>query len=268
MYATQIIRSLETFEPISLKEMSSVQLMNRVDTKYIIPVEKLPEFLELGKQYYYCQDINGVRAASYDTIYFDTKDIEMYTAHHNRKKTRIKIRKRCYVESDLAFLEIKQKNNKGRTNKIRIRTIFEPSFDSNESSLFVEQNTRYKREDLIPQINVKFNRITLVNKEKTERLTIDFDIRFDNLAYHYQGGIPELCIVEIKQSGYCFSHFRDILKQNQIHRQNMSKYCLGTILTNPDAKYNFFKKKLYYISKTVKVTNIKTNNQKLQITHV
>ncbi len=267
MYSEQIIQSLASFEPISLKEMSSVQLMNRVDTKYIIPVKDLPRFLDIAKQYYYCQDINGVRAASYDTVYFDTKDVEMYTMHHNRKKTRIKIRKRRYVESDLAFLEIKQKNNKGRTNKIRIRTIFEPSFDSNESAPFVEQNTKYNRENLVPHINVKFRRITLVNKEKTERLTIDFNIQFDNLVYHSQGGIPEMCIVEIKQSGYCFSHFRNILKDNQIHRQNMSKYCLGTVLTNPDAKYNFFKKKLFYISKTVKA-NIKTNNPKLQITNV
>lgn len=266
MLSEKILQTLASFEPISLKEMSSVQLMNRVDTKYIIPVNALPLFLEEAKRYYYCQDINGVRSASYDTVYFDTKDVEMYTDHHNRKKTRIKIRKRCYVDSDLAFLEIKQKNNKGRTNKIRIRTIFEPSFDSNESTPFIEKNTKYKREDLIPQVNVRFNRITLVNKEKSERLTIDYDIRFNNLVHHNQGGIPEMCIVEIKQSGYCFSHFKDILKKHQIHRYNMSKYCLGTILTNPEAKYNFFKKKLHYISKTTHST-IKTDNPKLEINY-
>lgn len=257
MYSKEIIRTLETFDPISLQEMSAVQLMNRVDTKFIIPVKDLAAYLELSQKDYFCQDINGIRAAKYDTIYFDTKGLEMYTDHQNGRKKRLKIRKRCYTESQLSFLEIKKKNNKGRTNKVRIRAFFEPGFSTNECPPFIESNTKYKSEDLIAQINVTFFRITLVNKGMTERLTIDFDIKFKNLVYDTEGGVPEMCIVEIKQNGYRPSPFKTLLNEHHIKKQNISKYCLGTVLTNPVAKYNSFKRKIIQIARTVN-TNIHT----------
>jgi len=257
MYSQEIIRTLGTFDPISLQEMNAVQLMNRVDTKFIIPVKDLATYLELSHEDYFCQDINGVRAAKYDTIYFDTKGLEMYMDHQNGRKKRLKIRKRCYTESQLSFLEIKKKNNKGRTNKVRIRAFFEPGFSTNECPPFIESNTKYKTDDLIAQINVTFNRITLVNKGMTERLTIDYDILFKNLVYNSEGNVPEMCIVEIKQNGYRPSPFKTLLNEHHIKKQNISKYCLGTVLTNPVAKYNSFKRKIMQISRTLS-SNIHT----------
>jgi len=37
------------FEPISLKEMDSVSLLNRVDTKHVVPAEKLAALLTRGE---------------------------------------------------------------------------------------------------------------------------------------------------------------------------------------------------------------------------
>ena len=45
----------------------------------------------------------------------------MYLAHQNGRVIREKIRVRTYVSSGLTFLEVKNKNNKGRTDKKRIR---------------------------------------------------------------------------------------------------------------------------------------------------
>ena len=48
--------------------MESVKLMNRIDTKYAVPMAVLPAILEAAKTDYYAQEIDGKRLATYDTI--------------------------------------------------------------------------------------------------------------------------------------------------------------------------------------------------------
>ena len=111
---------LQQFEPISLAEMEGVKLMNRIDTKFVMPASLLPELLALAQTSYFVQQAAGKRTGDYDTVYYDTEDLDMYIRHHDRQLVRQKIRVRTYVESKLFFLEIKRKNNKGRTKKKRI----------------------------------------------------------------------------------------------------------------------------------------------------
>ncbi|MGK0412641.1 MAG: hypothetical protein ACJA1B_000839 [Polaribacter sp.] len=61
-----------------------------------------------------------------NAVYFDNFKVKFYFDHHNGRVHRTKIRQRKYVDSDLTFLEVKQKNGKGETNKSRIRI---PDFD-------------------------------------------------------------------------------------------------------------------------------------------
>jgi hypothetical protein len=53
----------------------------------------------------------------------------------------------------------------------------------------------------------------------------------------------------LKQDGNIPSYFKQVLLDMRIHPYRISKYCLGTMLTNPDVKMNRFKKKLRYIDK-------------------
>ena len=94
-----------------------------------------------------------------------------------------------------------------------------------------------------------FDRITLVNKEKTERLTIDVNLNFENRQTGIIYGFPDIMIIELKQDSSSASMMKSILMDLRIKPQRISKYCLGTVLTNPAAKYNWFKKKLMYINK-------------------
>lgn len=43
--------------------------------------------------------------------------------------------------------------------------------------------------------------MTLVNRDKTERLTIDTNIRFRNLHTGREQSLPDLVIIELKQDG-------------------------------------------------------------------
>ena len=107
-----IDQQISAFEPISLKEMDRVKLMNRKDTKFIFNEEKLPELLEALKDNYNILEISNKRESLYKTMYFDTDDFKFYTQHHNGKLNRHKVRYRQYADVDTTYLEVKFKSNK------------------------------------------------------------------------------------------------------------------------------------------------------------
>ena len=60
----------EKMETIDLSEMSSIKLMNRIDTKYIASSDHLVPILTMALDKYRVQSIDGIRVARYDTLYF------------------------------------------------------------------------------------------------------------------------------------------------------------------------------------------------------
>jgi len=254
---TLIEERLASFAPISLAEMEGVKLMNRIDTKYVIPMRVLPELLRMAEQQYYVQEIDGKRTGDYDTTYYDTEDLDMYIRHHDRQLVRQKIRVRTYVESKLYFLEVKRKNNKGRTKKKRIRlpsTHLTPEMigqgkEPISVQEFIAARSRYCYEDISPRLRTTFTRITLVNKQKSERLTIDTLLGFTNIRSGVQVTCPELVIVELKRDGNVPSPMLGIMMLMRIHPLKISKYCIGTALTTPEVKQNRFKSKIIRINK-------------------
>ena len=240
---------LSALDTITLDEMSGIRLMNRIDTKYLINVHQLPILLEMAKNDYFVQEIDHKRKAFYRTLYFDTPSATMYTVHQNGKKNRQKIRIREYVESNLKFLEVKLKNNKGRTSKKRITIDNEHIENNTDAVSFLNEKSRFKMNEIAPRLRNRFYRITLVNKEKTERLTIDYDINFENCITGASDTISKLCIVEVKQDGNAHSHFKDYFSILRIKQSSISKYCLGMVLTDPSLKANRFKEKIRFIHK-------------------
>ena len=109
---TEILQTLKEYIPISLEEMSGIKLMNRTDTKYVTSYQILKEILLAAGHDYRVQEVNGEYNIAYHTIYLDTADRDMYLTHQNGRVVREKIRIRTYVDSDLTFLEVKNKNNK------------------------------------------------------------------------------------------------------------------------------------------------------------
>lgn len=239
-------------QPITLAEMKGIRLMNRIDTKYLAPSRLLPGLLERCRDDFRIQIVEGSNLSRYSTQYYDTKDLEMYTLHHNSKRPRYKVRLRTYVDSDLHFLEIKNKNNKGRTVKVRIQlfgdqTVCQP-LPCNLND-FLGRHTHYTVDELFPHINTTFDRITLVNNNKSERITIDTNLSFYNCRTGHSKEMPELMIIELKQDGKVPSKLKEFLVESRIPPVGISKYCLGTVLTNPLVKSNRFKSKLRYIQK-------------------
>ena len=246
---------------ITLDEMSAIKLMNRVDTKYVLSEELCMELLRRAVGEYSVQVIGDVRAARYETLYYDTPNWDMYTVHHNRKLTRQKIRTRTYIETLLSFVEVKNKTNRGRTKKRRtvIDREYFPDFKrSAEACEFMAQHSTYTLEELLPSLITRFERVTLVNHAHTERLTIDFNVRFDNLRTGrvLSPGVERMVIVELKQDGMCYSPMKQIMLDLRVKKLKVSKYCIGVVLTTPEVKSNRFKRKLRQVRKAISNENI------------
>ena len=88
---------LDIFGPVTLEEMSGIRLMNRTDTKYLLPLETLAVLLYYAAADYRVQEVAGERNIVYHTVYLDTVDKAMYRAHQNGRAVREKIRVRTYV---------------------------------------------------------------------------------------------------------------------------------------------------------------------------
>ena len=241
---------LRVFTPISLEEMSGVKLMNRTDTKFVTNMEKLHQLLEMAQEDYFVQEIDGGRNLEYDTTYFDTTQFDMYNQHQCNHTNRQKIRFRTYCISGLQFMEVKTKNNHGRTKKKRIE-VTDMNLAEQEKSDFLGKYLRYGVDTLQPALNNHFSRITLVNKAKTERLTIDSALRFHNLVNGMNKDMGDLVIIELKRDGLVYSPVLEMLRQLRIHPHGFSKYCMGSALTNPELRINRFKRKLIEINKII-----------------
>jgi len=240
---------VERMQGITLDRITTVRLMNRIDTKYLLPVSRLGTVVDQVIPYYYIQEIDGNRMASYNTVYYDSPGLQFFNNHVNGKLNRCKVRRRSYVESNLHFLEVKSKTNKGKTIKNRIQLKNTGGNFSDEAYHMVEKYAGTDLFLLFPILENYFKRITLVNLEMTERVTIDFNLSFNKPGNNRDFPLSGLVIIEIKQDKFNVSPIRSVLFNERIRGSGISKYCLGVALTEPKAKTNVMKKKIRKIEK-------------------
>ena len=253
---------IRKYDPITLDEMSGIKLMNRTDTKFVTTVDRLRLLLTIAHDDYRAQDIDGRRIANYYTAYFDTPDNNMYIVHQNGHAGRQKLRIRSYVDSGQNFLEVKTKNNHGRTKKKRVDMVgFDPMHPDHgirfmrqdeqfrSYDAFLSKHLRYDPTILTEHLENHFRRITLVNKAKTERVTIDTDLCFHNIKTDRNVDLTGLVIIEVKRDGLQPSPILGLLRELRIKPSGFSKYCMGSALTNPSLKRNNFKERLRLVER-------------------
>jgi len=240
-------------DSINLKDIEQVKLMNRVDTKYWFHSHKLLDVLTRASKHYYILEIENKQVLAYSTTYYDTKHNSMYKAHHNGRLNRFKIRHRTYVDSGISFVEVKRKNNKGRTIKSRIKAHDTNAHLNALEQQFLKDNCPFSIEELRPAIRNQFKRITLVSKSFDERCTIDIDLQFE--CKQHNVALKQLAIVEIKTDGLpSHSKLSQILLSMGIKKAGFSKYCIGRTLTDTHLKHNAFKPNIRRLNKALQLT--------------
>lgn len=228
------------YQAISLDEIQVYALQDRSDTKYLIRMVDIPSILSTFTSDCSILETNSHRISEYRTLYYDTPALDFYHDHHNGKRPRYKIRMREYQNTKDAFLEIKKKENEMRTIKNRLPIETVRSSLTSQMKSFLAQ---FYEDDLVvlkPVLWNTFKRITLVNKNSCERITIDMGMKFFNKTNSLQ--LPHLAVIELKQIHFCReSIVIQILKEKGYQPISLSKYCTGIAFLNPDIKRNRFK---------------------------
>lgn len=237
---------LRVYDKVELGQLDSVKLLNRVDTKFITKAGLLSDLLLVLQKDYLVLEVNEHRISHYKTVYLDTPEFFYYYQHQTGRLERNKIRIRTYLETGISFLEIKTKNNHSKTNKDRIPISGVKDLCDVKYKKFLRKKTD-KKKVLNPVLEVLYSRITLVNKDFTERVTIDTDLSYKNEEKNVQ--FPNLCIIELKQDKTAKSPVREILREKRIFVSSLSKYCLGIASMYPQVKKNNIKEKIRSINK-------------------
>ena len=237
-----LARALTTLDPIGLDEMDAVALMERRDTKYLFHRQTLIGALAALAPHYRVLEVEGRRAQAYGTVYFDTSGFDLFAAHHRDQPSRYKVRRREYVESGLAFLEVKRRS-RGRTSKERIATDAPTGCLDSEGLTFLESRISLSPGLLEAKVATEFSRITLVSRDRAERLTLDYDLRFR--AACGERRLSDVVIAEVKEGVHAGeSPVKAFRRAANLHPVAISKYCTGASLLYPSIKHNRFNPQL------------------------
>lgn len=238
---------LASFNSVSLDEMDDVKLLDRLDTKFLFPIDQLPQILNNLQPFYRILEVEGNRSSQYETIYYDTNDFLMYRQHLNGKSNRFKIRFRHYMDSGIAFFEIKFRNNKGHTIKERLKKQESLDIYAEGPRKLIAGRTGLNPDQLSLVLNVYYSRITLVDIRFSERVTIDTGLYYKNEKG--EKSFSSLVIAEVKQERNSRSEMISILRKHHVRQVRISKYCLGIIQLYENVKKNNFKPKLIELNK-------------------
>lgn len=234
------IESIGELPSLSLTDLDSTWTTNRrYDTKFIVERTAMDSFFTETSSSYAALEVDGLRAFTYKTTYFDTLDLQLYRDHAQRRRRRIKVRTRHYVESNRTRLEVKAKLGNGQTQKV----LFENYADLSALEVplvdqaISELNSSPRYYNLASQLTqaaiTTFERSTVINRNAIERLTFDSSLILDAHGNKVQLS-PDLVLVEIK-SPHRISDTARELRHRGIHPTSFSKYC-ATIESTQEAR--------------------------------
>lgn len=250
---------LAAFESHSLPDQALAALMDRVDTKFLVPRELLTQCIGGLSDQYTVLETEGRRQMAYDTLYFDTPDRQHYRDHHNGKLNRLKVRIRHYRDSGDAFLEVKRKNNKGRTIKDR-RCLDSARPEAMQLQGLMTDLLGLPATRMSPALFVHYRRATLMNRRTCERVTVDTELAFLSAANGRRETLPGLAVLELKADSLgTESPIALRLRALGCRPVAFSKYCVGTALLEPEhVKTNRFKPVLASLAR--KVSHLKESS--------
>src|SRR5690625_1611508 len=241
--------------------------MRRTDNKYVLGQEQLLHFLEAHQHSFDVLCIDGDKVFQYSSAYLDSPKFDTFLDHNKGRRRRFKIRFRHYHETKLYFFEVKIKSFRNETVKYRTATNYQTYQQKTLPANLVNfANKKIKKHYgfildyvLVPSVRVDYQRITLVAKERAERITIDNHIQFFS-KNQKRCLSADFFVVEVKST-----HGRsqvDRWLQRNGHRpvKRCSKYCMGLNLLKFPQKNTRFKpvlrrnfKKEFLLSPTVTV---------------
>jgi hypothetical protein len=240
-----IAQVLNAYSPISLQALNEkAEMLARMDNKYIVKGQELAPVLTALADYFEVLEIDGKNSFEYCSRYFDDAELRGYYDHHQKRRKRCTVRVREYVDAGLYFLEVKLNESRSSTSKRRLQidqpvTSPDDNFLSFVDGCYCDCYNEHFEKQLIPVIDIKYHRITLVAKEGGERLTLDTGICF--CTSETECTTPDDTFIIETKSARGNGIADKILRAIHIKpTKRVSKFSLGMVVTGQVQKYNGF----------------------------
>lgn len=244
---------------ICLAELNAKAAMQtRVDRKYIVEGRYAAEILSDLPGEASVLEIDGERHFAYNSVYFDTENLDSYRLAATGRRNRYKIRTRSYLDAGATFLEVKTEGARAVTVKERI------PYPSNDRAYlnaagrdYVEESLRGLIETPVtafePVLTTSYRRTTVLlpaseNNPVDSRMTIDTNLTWTPMseqalarASMYEVGTDYtaagMVIIETK-SGSSPSIADRHLWRAGVRPSKISKFATGLAALNPDLVSN------------------------------
>ena len=226
---------LAQFGGVSLAELDErAALLRRVDRKYALERERLPELLELLRGDHEVLEIDGQRCFGYASVYFDTPDVRCFWDHVVGSVPRFKARTRLYRDTGSCVFEVKLKRTNDETDKHQVEHPGDRNEQLTEAALSCLGDALgdvglSAPADLAPTLHTSFSRITLAASESTERLTCDLEVHLSSPDGKAATPSGSLVLVETKtEQGE--GRADQALMEMGVDEISLSKYRVGMSL--------------------------------------
>jgi hypothetical protein len=238
-----VVEAAAMIAPIGLDElMALAELQTRVDRKYFVPAAVFHRMIAELAPRMRVLAIDGRRTFGYESIYFDTPDLNGYHAHIQRRRQRFKARTRTYTDSGQCMFEVKLKGARGETVKRRIPHPVEDRSELTDEALAhlraaLFDAYRWTRPPRLQStLATTYRRTTFVSRAGDVRLTCDVGLSCLDV-HHEVRDTGTHVLVECKSSGQ--GNFPDkILRHFGVRPVSVSKYCVGIAALHPDLPSN------------------------------
>lgn len=231
--ALPALDALEDLPSIDLGDLPiEVALAERYDLKCAGRLADIHRLVDILRTRAHVVHVEGRAHGLVTTVYYDTPEALSFWDHARKRRRRYKVRIRRYGDADAAFLEVKAKGSRGQT--VKYRTPFEGAAGedlSNDARAYVAGVLR-EHDDidlpraLVARATTEFARATLVDLDRGERYTVDWDIRARVSGQEIRFD-PTGVIIETKGLQPIPDSART-LRRAGFRRMPMSKYCLAT----------------------------------------
>lgn len=233
-----LAQSSAVLAPIALEELNaSAELLARIDRKYVIDASVVRALLDEHRDHLAVLDIDGTRAFTYESVYFDTEHHDLYRAAAMHRRNRFKVRTRLYEDAGVVMLEVKTKDGRGRTLKHRMeRAACDRDRLTQEDRCFIDEVAPTAlASGLEPTLTTRYLRTTLVDLDDGSRATVD-----QHLVCSEPDGTSvsvDHVIVETKSDGSA-SPLDRWLWRSGIRPVRISKYCTALAVLHPELPTN------------------------------
>ena len=177
--------------------------VQRFDSKFLLKLDDVQQFINEHCGNLEVLEIDSLQSFRYVTEYYDTPAYHLYRDHYMRRRRRIKVRIRHYLDSDVSQCEVKARHGNSQTRKFILPECHSLNFSAREfitgtlATMNLAERLTSSIDELTHVATTTFDRITLNRSDSNEKITIDLNLSV-SAGQRSLSTSNDMALVEIK----------------------------------------------------------------------